>query len=68
MSISMKVSLLSGETATVQAGPDETVETLRQRAQVALGVRKGRLLDSSAEALDGCTPTKFARVKDGDSH
>ena len=38
MSISVEVSLLSGKTATVHAGLNETVETLTQRAQIALAV------------------------------
>ena len=36
MSITVEVSLLSGKTATVEAGLDEAVETLTQRAQIAL--------------------------------
>ena len=40
MSISVEVSLLSGKTAIVEAGLGETVETLAQRAQIALGVGK----------------------------
>ena len=38
MSVTVEVGLLSGKTATVQAGLDETVETLKRRAQMALGV------------------------------
>ncbi|OLQ02246.1 hypothetical protein AK812_SmicGene14935 [Symbiodinium microadriaticum] len=67
MSIAVEVGLLSGKRASVQAGLDETVETLKQRAQVALGVGKGRLLDSSGNVLDVCTPMKKARVQNGDS-
>ena len=67
MSIAVEVSLLSGKTATVQADLDETVEVLTQRAQIALGVGKGRLLDSSGVVLDGCAATKKARVQNGDS-
>ena len=54
MSITVKVSLLSGKTATVQAGLHEKVETLTQQAQIALGVGKGRLLDTSGVVLGGC--------------
>ena len=35
MSTNVEVSLLSGKTATVQAGLDETVETLRQHLSVS---------------------------------
>ena len=67
MSIAVEVSLLSGKTATVQAGLDETVETLTQRAQIALGVGKGRLLDSSWVVLDGCEGIANSQLKNGDS-
>ena len=67
MSITVEVSLLSGKTATLQAGPDETVNALGRRAQIALGVGRGRLLDSSGGSLDGCIPIKKARIEDGAS-
>ncbi|OLP76053.1 Aurora kinase [Symbiodinium microadriaticum] len=67
MSITVEVSLLSGKTATVQAGLDETCKTLTQRAQVALGVGKGRLLDSSGVVLDGCAEIRNSRIQSGDS-
>eukprot|EP00439_Symbiodinium_sp_Y106_P030429 s6148_g3.t1 len=67
MSTTVEVSLLSGKTATVQAGLDETVETLMQRAQIALGVGKGRLLDSSGVVLDGCAETLNSGIQNGDS-
>ena len=66
MSITVEVSLLSGKTATVQAGLDETVETLAQRAQIALGVGKGRLLDSSGVVLDGGAETAECQIRNGD--
>ena len=47
MSIAVEVGLLSGKTATVEAGLDEQVATLKLRVQTALGVGRGRLLDSS---------------------
>ncbi|OLQ08346.1 Retrovirus-related Pol polyprotein from transposon TNT 1-94 [Symbiodinium microadriaticum] len=46
---------------------DETVETLSQRAQMALGVGKGRLLDSCGVVLDGCLDTKTSRIQNGDT-
>ena len=67
MSIAVEVGLLSGKTATVTAGLDEPVHTLRRRAQIALGVGRGRLLDSSGCALDGCAPIKTTSVANGDS-
>ena len=44
-------------------GLDETVETLTQRAQIALGVGKGRLLDSFGVVLDGYV----SNIQNGDS-
>ena len=66
MSITVQVSLLSGKIATVEAGLNETVETLAQRAQVALGVGKGRLLDSFGVVLDGCAEILNSRMSNGD--
>ena len=54
----------------MQAALDETVGTLKRRAQIALGVRRvrtGRLLDSSGSVVDGFVPIKKARVQNGDS-
>ncbi|OLQ02266.1 Protein pim1 [Symbiodinium microadriaticum] len=66
MAIAVEVGLISGKTATVQAALDETVETLKRRAQTALGVGKGRLLDSMGDVLDGCMLIKTARLQNGD--
>ena len=43
------------------------METLKQRAQVALGGRKGRLLDASGVALDGREEITNSRIQNGDS-
>ena len=66
MSISVEVGLLSGRTTTVNAGIDEKVETLIHRAQIALGVGKGRLMDSSGSQLDGSVVLKDSTVQNGD--
>ncbi|CAE7390804.1 HERC2, partial [Symbiodinium sp. KB8] len=67
MSLHVEVGLISGRKATVQVALDETLGTLERRAQVALGVRTGRLLDSSGSVVEGCVPIKRARVLNGDS-
>ena len=67
MSISVEVRLLSGRTATVQAGLDEDIATLKLRAQTVLGVGKGRLADSAGSLLDTCGPIKDSSMRDGDS-
>ena len=51
-SITLTVGLLSGKTATVTASSDEQVGALKRRAQTALGVGNGRLLDSFGSVLD----------------
>ena len=49
------------------AEQDEQVEALKLRAQIALGVGKGRLLDSSGSVLDAHSTIKDARLQSGDS-
>ena len=51
----------------MQAALDETVGTLKRRAQIALGVGSGRLLDSSGCVMEGTLPIKKSRVQNGDS-
>ena len=68
----MEIGLLSGKSVFLEAAPDETVETLKRRAQAALDVgEQGRLLHSSGEILDGsesiCQSFKKARMEEGDS-
>ena len=52
MSITVEVGLLSGKAATVKADLDEEVGTLKRRAQMALGVGRGRLVGSCGTVLD----------------
>ncbi|OLP97890.1 Ankyrin repeat and KH domain-containing protein mask [Symbiodinium microadriaticum] len=66
MSITVDVGLLSGKTATVKAALDEEVGALKRRAQIALGVGGGRLVDSSGSVLDACAPIKCTRLQNGD--
>ena len=67
MSITVDVGLLSGRTATFEAGLEEEVEALRCRAHAALGIRKGRLVDKSGIVLDTRAKVKDARVQNGDA-
>ena len=67
MSIAVDVGLLSGRTVSVEAGLDESVATLKRRAQTALAVRKGRLFDSSARLLDEQQTVKKAKLETGTS-
>ena len=66
MSITVEVALLSGRTATVEADLDESVDTLQIRAQTALGVGRGRLLDASGRALHSGSKITDA-VQSGDA-
>ncbi|OLQ14771.1 putative E3 ubiquitin-protein ligase HERC1 [Symbiodinium microadriaticum] len=67
MSIPLEVGLLSGKTATVEAGLDEDVQSLKLRAEIALGVGRGRLLDASGNILAPWTPVIEARLQTGGS-
>eukprot|EP00439_Symbiodinium_sp_Y106_P032110 s577_g3.t2 len=64
MSLTFEVSLVSGKTASLQAHGDDSVESLMVRAQRALGVGRGRLMDSAGSILDGAAPLKTARYKE----
>ncbi|OLQ11826.1 hypothetical protein AK812_SmicGene4292 [Symbiodinium microadriaticum] len=66
MSITVDVGLLSGKTASVKAGLDEEVGALKRRAQIALGVGGGRLVDSSGSVLDACAPIRCTRLRNGE--
>ena len=66
VALHVEVGLVSGRTTRVQAALDETVGTLKRRAQIALGVGMGSLLDSSGCIVDGCMPVKKARIRNGD--
>ena len=48
----------------MQAGLDEEVGTFKSRAQIALGVGRGRLLDASGTILDARESIKRARLQD----
>ena len=67
MSIALEVGLLSGKTVTVTADLEEDIGTLKFRAQTALGVGNGRLVDSSRNVLDAGARIKDARVQKGDA-
>ena len=67
MSIAVDVGLLSGRTVSVEAGLDESVATLKLRAQTALAVGKGRLFDSSARLLGEQQTVKQAKLETGTS-
>ncbi|OLP78416.1 putative E3 ubiquitin-protein ligase HERC2 [Symbiodinium microadriaticum] len=66
MSISVDVHLLSGKRASLDVEADASVESLTQRAQLALGTGKGRLLNAAGEVLDRAATIHEARLQSGD--
>ena len=67
MSVVADVGLISGKTVSVEVRLDESVATLKQRAQTALAVGRGRLLDSSGGLLDDDLTVKEAKLETGTS-
>ena len=66
MSVTVEIGLLRGKVVSVRAHRDEQVETLKLRAQTALELGKGLLVDSSGSVLDACSSIKDARLQNGD--
>ncbi|OLP77523.1 hypothetical protein AK812_SmicGene42406 [Symbiodinium microadriaticum] len=56
----------SAQRVTVDADLNEEVGTLKRRAQIALGVGRGRLVGSSRSVLDASSPIKRVRLQNGD--
>ena len=67
MSVTVEVGLLSGKTVSLRADLNEQVNTLRRRAQTALGVGRSRLLDHSGRALAVCALVKDSQLQNGAS-
>ena len=67
MPLTIIVSLLSGRKVSLEADPDETVETLRSRAQRALAVGRGRLLSSCGGVVDTAGTLQEATLQNGDT-
>ena len=65
MSILVEDGLISGKTIQVEAGLHESVGSLKCRAQTALAVGNGRLVDSSARWLDEERTIKEAKLHTG---
>ena len=67
MSVNLAVGLLSGKVVTLEASLDDTVATLKRRAETALEVGRGRLVDSCGRILDSSVPLKCAKLQNGQS-
>ena len=63
MSVVVDVGLMSGKTVSVETSLDELVATLKRRAQTALAVGTGRLLDCFGGPLDGMLTVKEAKLE-----
>ena len=58
MFLTVSASLLSGKTVTLQAEPGDSVKSLKKRAQTALEVGGGRLLEPSGSVLNDAATIK----------
>ena len=67
MLVNVSVGLLSGRTTTLEARIDENVDTFKIRAQKALGVGFGLLVDKTGSILDESLSIMCAKVQNGDS-
>ncbi|CAE7487092.1 unnamed protein product [Symbiodinium sp. CCMP2456] len=66
MSISLQVSLLSGRTICLDAELGESLQSLSDRAQVALASRRGSFLNAEGKMLHGASTVEDCCLKDGD--
>ena len=66
MPFTIEVSLLSGRSVSLEARPDEPVQSLQSRAQRTLAVVRGRLLSSSGGILDGAATLAESGLLSGD--
>ena len=66
MAILLDVTLISGRRVSVEADQNASVELLQQRVCTALGVGRGRLLDSFGSVLDGEATVATAGLRTGD--
>ena len=67
MSVVVDVALMSGKTVSVEVRLDEPVAALKRRAQTALEVGRGRLLNSIGELLDDELTVTAAKLEAGTS-
>ena len=67
MLISVRVALLSGQSACITAGTESLVEGLRQTAQKELGVGLCRLISDSGVVLQGTATLLEAGLQDGET-
>ena len=58
---------MSGRTTSLEAELDATVETIKRRAQAALEVGTGRLVNSSGRILNGAFTVREAGLESGDA-
>ena len=65
MSITVLVTLLSGDQTCVPASEDETVDVLRRKTQNQLNVSLGHLITASGSLLAGSATLKQAGITDG---
>ena len=67
MAIVLDVTLISGRKVSLESDLDASVESVSRHAGRALGVGKGRLLNSLGGVLDGDASLETAGLQTGDS-
>ena len=66
MAITLSVSLLSGRTISVETEADVDIENVKQHAQNALSVGRGRLIHSNGSVLYGARTIRDCGLQTGD--
>ena len=65
--LTIEVTLLSGKRVSLEAGADESVESLKKRARKALAIGRATLLDSSGRVLDAASTLEECSLQSGDT-
>ena len=63
MSLRLGIAFLSGRCEYIEGEPQDSLDVLRQQAQVALGVGRSSLVSSSGEALHGTRTVEEAGLR-----
>jgi hypothetical protein len=67
MSFRLGITLLSGKCASIEVDPQDSLDVLRQQAQIALGVGRSSLVSPSGEDLRGARTVKDTGLSMGDT-
>ena len=67
MSVRLGITLLSGRCVDIEVDPQDSLDVLRQRAQIALGVGRSSLFSPSGEDLHGARTIQQTGLRMGDT-